>query len=289
MSSGTRAAVFVRGIESLDDTLEQARRDRATIGLVPTLGALHRGHASLIEAARRDNDVVVVSIFLNPTQFNDPTDLERYPADPDADRELAVRAGADVVFSPDFATMYPAGAPEVTVDPGWAGTVLEGESRPGHFRGVATVVAKLFSIVKATRAYFGEKDYQQLVIVRRLVDDLSIPTEVVGCPTMRERDGLAISSRNALLLERERRAAAVLHRALVAGADAVAAGVRAVNEVEKVMRGVVSSEPLVELEYAVAVREASLEPVGDVAPGTRLLIAARIGRIRLIDNVLVVA
>lgn len=274
----------LRSVAELDGALLSARRAGATVGFVATLGALHRGHESLIGFARRHNDVVVASVFLNPLQFNDQADLERYPSDEASDLALAERAGADVVFAPSVDTMYPRGEPVVSVDPGSLGAVLEGASRPGHFRGVATVVAKMFTIVRPTRAYFGEKDYQQLVVVRKLVDDLSFAIDVVGCPTVRDDDGLAVSSRNVLLGLDERRAASVLYRALRVGAEAAAAGRNRIRDVEEAVRSVAATEQKVELDYVVAVRESTLEQLDVVAGDARLLIAGRVGKVRLIDN-----
>jgi pantoate--beta-alanine ligase len=242
----------------------------------------------LIEAARRSCDVVVVSVFLNPTQFEDPADLARYPRDLGADRALAADAGADVVFAPTVEEMYPAGTPEVTVDPGALGAVFEGAARPGHFRGVATVVTKLLAVVAPDSAYFGEKDYQQLVVVRQLVADLSLPVGIVACPTVRDPDGLAVSSRNAFLSTAERRAATVLYRALRAGEDAVTSGATDVAGVESTMRSVVGTEPTVVLDYARVVVDGRLEAAQTVSGDVALLIAARLGRVRLIDNLRVV-
>jgi pantoate--beta-alanine ligase len=275
---------LVESFARLDELLAGHRRRGSSVGFVPTLGGLHQGHAALIGAARRSSDVVVVSVFLNPTQFEDPADLARYPHELVADLALAAAAGADVVFAPSAEAMYPQGSPEVTVDPGALGAVLEGAARPGHFRGVATVVAKLFALVRPSAAYFGEKDYQQLVLVRQLVRDLCLPLAIVACPTVRDPDGLAVSSRNALLDADERRAATVLYRALRAGADAVRSGVADAGGIESVMRAVVASEPAVSLDYALPVADGRLERSEVVTGDVVLLIAARVGAVRLIDN-----
>jgi pantoate--beta-alanine ligase len=279
---------LVESIEDLHRLLDPHRRRGAAIGFVPTLGALHEGHASLVDRARRENDVVVVSVFVNPTQFDDPGDLARYPRDIEADRAIAARAGADVVFAPAEEAIYPQGRPVVTVDPGALGAVLEGAARPGHFRGVATIVAKLLALVAPTAAYFGEKDYQQLVVVRQLVRDLSIPLVIVACPIVRDPDGLAISSRNAFLSTEERRAATVLYRALCAGSDAVHSGVTDARAIESTVRSVVASEPSVALEYAQIVADGHLESISAVAGTVVLLVAARVGQVRLIDNLRIV-
>ena len=279
---------LVESIRRLEGLLAGHRRRGSSIGFVPTLGGLHQGHAALIAAARRANDVVVVSAFLNPTQFEDPADLARYPHDLRADRALAAGAGADVVFAPSVEAMYPHGRPVVTVDPGALGEVFEGAARPGHFRGVATVVTKLLALVGPSTAYFGEKDYQQLVVVRQLARDLCLPVAIVACPTVRDPDGLAVSSRNVFLDAEQRRAATVLYRALRAGADAATAGVIGGSEVESAMRAVVASEPAVGLDYAKPVADGHLEPLAALTEDVVLLIAARVGQVRLIDNLRVV-
>jgi pantoate--beta-alanine ligase len=277
----------------LSARLDAERASGRSVGIVLTMGALHDGHASLIERAASECDVVAVSVFVNPTQFAEPGDLTNYPRTLDADLEIAGRAGADLVFAPSVVEMYPdwptPAATTVTVRA--LGDRWEGLSRPGHFDGVATVVAKLLSMAGRCRTYFGEKDFQQLAIVRRVVRDLSLPVEVVGCPTVREADGLAMSSRNVRLAADERSAAVCLSRALRAGADAWAAGSDAAT-VESAMAGVVATEPLVSLDYAVLVDAADLEPAGTVSGDRgagdrplRLLIAAQVGPVRLIDNI----
>ena len=274
----------VTTIAELRDELDAARGAGRTVGFVPTMGYLHAGHASLMEAARADCEVVVTSIFVNPLQFAPDEDLDAYPRDLSGDTALAERCGVDVIFVPSTREMYPEPI-RTTVSVGGVSQGLEGGARPTHFDGVATVVAKLFAIVGPCRAYFGEKDFQQLAVVRRMVHDLSIPVDVVGCPTVREPDGLAMSSRNAYLTEDERAAAPVLHRALQAGAELVEAGERDPHAVRTAMERVVGEEPLAELDYA-AVVDADTFEVPDRLSGTlRLLIAARFGRARLIDNV----
>jgi pantoate--beta-alanine ligase len=270
------------------DVLDAARATGRSVGLVPTMGALHAGHVSLMARARAECQVVAVSIFVNPLQFGDPEDIARYPRTLDWDLGVCAAAGVDVVFVPSVLEMYP-GWPEPVattvsvrgVSEGW-----EGASRPGHFDGVATVVSKLFSIAGPCRAYFGEKDYQQLAVVRQMVGDLSLPVEVIGCPIVREPDGLALSSRNVRLSPEERRAAVVLSRALAAGRAQLALGVGYSSAVAEAMSAVVESEPLVRLDYAVAVATGNLvacEVIEDPA-SVRLLIAAEVGPVRLIDN-----
>jgi pantoate--beta-alanine ligase len=270
------------------EALQQARDAGHPVGLVPTMGALHAGHVSLMARARAECGTVAVSIFVNPLQFGDPEDIAHYPRTLDADLAVCAEAGVDVVFVPSVAEMYPGWPVPVAttvsvrgVSEGW-----EGASRPGHFDGVATVVAKLFSIAGPCRAYFGEKDYQQLAVVRQLVADLSLPVDVIGCPIVREPDGLALSSRNVRLSPAERRAAVVLSRALAAGRSLLAQGADYSSTVAEAMRRTVEEEPLVHLDYAVAVGAHDLiarEVIED--PGAvRLLIAADVGPVRLIDN-----
>jgi pantoate--beta-alanine ligase len=270
------------------DVLDRARAAGRTVGLVPTMGALHAGHTSLIARARAACDVVAVTIFVNPLQFGDPDDIAAYPRTLEHDLAACAEAGADLVFAPSVREMYPGwpAQPATTVSVRGVSDAWEGASRPGHFDGVATVVAKLFSVAGRCRAYFGLKDFQQLAVVRQLTEDLALPVEVVGCPIVRERDGLALSSRNVRLSPAERAAATVLSRALAAGRAALAEGERSSAAVRATMRASVETEPLVDLDYAAAVDARTLvEPavVGDLA-GVRLLIAARVGPVRLIDN-----
>ncbi|MGD0592913.1 MAG: pantoate--beta-alanine ligase [Acidimicrobiales bacterium] len=265
--------------------LQSARARGASVAFVPTMGALHGGHVSLMTAARGDCDVVAVSIFVNPTQFGDAADLASYPRNLDTDLELCAAAGVDVVFAPSLAEMYPEGSLDTAVVPGVLADVLEGPSRPGHFTGVATIVTKLLSIAGSCRAYFGEKDFQQLVIVRRLVADLDLPVEVVGCPTVREPDGLAMSSRNGRLAPDERAAARALFQALSAGAQAVAEGECSGAAVASLMGGVLGAEPLVAADYTAVADPVTLQTATEIASEVRLLVAAAVGPVRLIDNV----
>ncbi len=268
--------------------LDAARTRGACVGLVPTMGALHDGHLSLIARARAECDTVVVTIFVNPLQFGDPEDIAHYPRTLERDLQVCKEVGVDVVFAPSVAEMYPTWPepPSTTVTVRGVSESWEGEARPGHFDGVATVVAKLFAIAGPCRAYFGLKDYQQLAVVRAMVDELSLPVELVGCPIVREHDGLARSSRNVRLSATERAAATVLSRALAAGRAAVAAGERSGAALADAMRAVVAAEPLAQLDYAVVVDAATLAEAATVADpaASRLLIAARVGAVRLIDN-----
>lgn len=258
------------------------------VGLVPTMGALHEGHASLVRAARervvRDgrSGPLVVSIFVNPLQFGAGEDLDRYPRTLEADLEVCAREGVDIVFAPGVEEVYPGGDPQVTIEPGPLAEVLEGRTRPGHFRGVLTVVAKLLGLVRPDVAVFGQKDYQQLVLVRRMVLDLNMGVEIVGAPTVREADGLALSSRNRYLDPDQREAAAALGRALRAARDNAEYGAAvALDEARAALRA-----PLVDLDYLVVTDPALGELPADVPPGTdaRILVAARVGTTRLIDN-----
>jgi pantoate--beta-alanine ligase len=276
----------VTSASEFSDALETERALGRSVGLVPTMGALHAGHRSLIERAASECDVVAVTVFVNPLQFDDAADLAAYPRDLDTDAALARTAGASVVFAPPVHEMY--GTPPETM----ASTVhvdgvsegLEGASRPGHFDGVSTVVAKLFALSGRCRAYFGEKDFQQLAVVRRMVFDLSIPVTIVGCPTVREADGLALSSRNARLSDDQRHAALALHRALAAGRARVERGERDPVRVTAVMTAVLVAEPLVTPDYAVVVDPDTLRCPSEVSGEVRLLVAARVGSVRLIDN-----
>jgi pantoate--beta-alanine ligase len=265
--------------------LDDARRQGRSVGLVPTMGFLHDGHRSLMQRAVQECDVTLVTIFVNPLQFGAGEDLESYPRDFDRDAAMCAQAGIDLVLHPAVDEMYPAGLPMLTtLTVADISTPMEGASRPTHFAGVATVVAKLFNIAGTCRAYFGEKDWQQLAVIRRMAADLSFPVEVVGCPTVRESDGLAMSSRNAYLTPEERAAAPVLHWALVGGAAAIAAGERDPAKVRDLVADLIRAEPLAQLDYAEVVDAATLQPVDPLRGELRLLAATRFGRARLIDN-----
>ena len=276
----------VRTAAEFTAATDNARSNRLEVGLVPTMGALHPGHRSLVERARAECNFVAVTIFVNPLQFDDPADLDAYPRNLEADLALLAEAGADVVFAPDVREMYP-DYPRIsgtTVHVDGLTDMLEGKFRSGHFDGVATVVTKLFSLTGRCRAYFGEKDFQQVAVVRRLVRDLCLPVSVVACPTVREMDGLAVSSRNVRLSVAERVSASVLHRALVAGATAISEGEDRPKEVREIMFGVLATEQGVDPEYAEVVDPADLTTPGTLSGEVRLLIAARVGSVRLIDN-----
>jgi pantoate--beta-alanine ligase len=253
------------------------------VGLVPTMGWLHAGHVSLVERARSESATVVMSIFVNPTQFGEAADFERYPRNEARDLERADAAGVDLVFAPSVDEVYPPGF-DTTVSVGAIAGPLEGAARPGHFDGVATVVAILFALVGAERAYFGLKDYQQVRVIRRMALDLALPTTVVPCATVREPDGLAMSSRNARLTLEGRSAAPVLRRALLAGADAIRAGEADAEVVRGVIRDILATEPAATTDY-VSVADADTLAELDAIPGDALLsLAVRIDGVRLIDN-----
>lgn len=253
-----------------------------TVGVVMTMGALHEGHESLLRAARERADHVIVTIFVNPLQFGPTEDFDRYPRTLDADLEVCRRAGADLVFAPAVADMYPGGAPQVRLNPGPLGEDLEGLSRPGFFHGVLTVVLKLLQLTRPDLTFFGEKDYQQLTLVRRMCRDLDVPVEVVGVPTVRESDGLALSSRNRYLSGEERQVALSLSRALRAGAEAAEAGRDAGAVLSAAHAAFGAGEPGARLDYLV-LTDPDLEP-GPVQGPARLLVAAWVGQTRLIDN-----
>lgn len=259
------------------------------IGLVPTMGALHAGHAALIRRAAAENRGTVVSLFVNPAQFDDPADLTRYPRPLDADLALAEECGATLAFVPPVAEVYPDGFATAVAVAGMTER-WEGASRPGHFRGVATVVAILLTLVRPPRAYFGEKDFQQLAVITRMHADLGMPGEIVGCPTVREADGLALSSRNRRLSPEQRRIAPALYAGLAAMDAAVRAGERDVARLMAIGSGVVGDAGGVDLEYLAVVDPATLEPHARVPEtGARALVAAKVGSVRLIDNVALTA
>ena len=265
-----------------------ARRDAMTepVAVVMTMGALHDGHGALLRAARDGADHLIVTVFVNPLQFGPAEDLASYPRDREADLAVLEAEGVDLAFVPAEGEMWPS-PPEVRLRVGGSPAErLEGMHRPGHLDGVVTVVAKLLHLVGPSRAYFGQKDAQQLAVIRRMVDDLAFPNQIVACPTVREPDGLAVSSRNAYLSAPERQRAAVLYRALQAGRAAFLAGRRDPAAVEAAARALLEGQPGVEPDYVALVDAVSFEPAKQAEPGQVLAIAARVGRTRLIDNVI---
>jgi pantoate--beta-alanine ligase len=277
--------VLVHTRDELAARLSGARGSGRRVGLVPTMGALHEGHASLVRLARQQvsDGPVVVSIFVNPLQFGAGEDLDRYPRTLDEDLKLCEREGVDIVFAPSVEEVYPGGEPQVTLDPGPLATVLEGKTRPGHFRGVLTVVAKLFGLVRPDVAVFGQKDYQQLALIRRMVLDLNLGVEVVGAETQREPDGLALSSRNRYLDDEQRHEAVVLSRTLQAAREVAEYGAAVALGAA---RAELRTSKVVDLDYLVITAPDLTDLPDEVPPGTeaRILIAARVGHTRLIDN-----
>ncbi len=270
--------------------VEAARSRGRRIGLVPTMGALHEGHLHLIARCRDEVDLVIVSIFVNPMQFGPGEDFDRYPRMIDDDLRQCDQAGGDLVFAPTVATIYPNGPQSTFVEVERLSHVLEGSTRPGHFRGVATVVLKLLEIVRPDQVVFGQKDFQQQLLIRRMVDDLHLPISIRTCPTIREPDGLALSSRNRYLNPLERRAAVVLHRGLERAKKAFADGERRGDQIRQILRETIESESLAKLDYAEVANADTLEPLGDLDNGQRAvcLVAAWLGKTRLIDNALVI-
>jgi len=261
-------------------------REGVTIGLVPTMGALHAGHRALIRAARLSCDAVVVSLFVNPAQFGPKEDISRYPRKSKADTLLCAKEGVDVLFVPPVGDIYPDGF-QTTVSIPKLAHRWEGEQRPGHFDGVATVVTKLLTLVRPAAAFFGQKDFQQAALIKRLVEDLNLGARVIVYPTVREADGLALSSRNAYLTPEQRRVVPVLFQALKAGRAAIRDGVLSGAKIQQAMRKVVAAEPMARLDYLAACDPDTLEPLARIRDRVVLLGAIRIGGIRLIDNLLV--
>lgn len=270
----------------MKEKAEEARAEQRVIGLVPTMGALHAGHLALVERAKKDCSKVYASIFVNPTQFGPREDLSKYPRPIEADMEKLSNAGVDGLFLPSAEQMYPAGFSTYVQVEGISER-LEGKSRPGHFRGVATVVLKLFEIVQPKYAYFGRKDAQQARVLEKMAQDLNLDVELVICPTVREADGVALSSRNAYLSEEERKAATVLFRALKATEKEFSAGVRDALELQGTMRRVLESEPKARVDYAEIVDAESFEPVVRIGKCCYALLAVNLGSTRLIDNMLI--
>jgi pantoate--beta-alanine ligase len=279
----TQAMITARTEHDLRRQVDDWRAAGETLGFVPTMGALHAGHLSLVRIAREHADRVVASVFVNPAQFGPGEDFNTYPRQPEKDAAMLEEAGCDLLFLPGVETIYPPGN-ATFVEPAGAAEGLEGAFRPGHFRGVATVVCSLFNLVRADVAVFGEKDAQQLAVVRQMVRDLHMPVEIVPAPTVREADGLAMSSRNAYLSAEERQAATVLHRALGAAGELIAAGERRADAVRQRMRDVLNTEPLARVEYAEVVDADSFRPVEVLAGRLVLPLTVRIGGTRLIDN-----
>jgi pantoate--beta-alanine ligase len=276
---------IIRSPQAMTVWSERLRREGVKIGLVPTMGALHDGHRTLIRSARLKSDALVVSIFVNPTQFAPTEDLAKYPRPIRKDRVLCKEAGVDVCFEPTVAAIYPEGFQTVVTVPSIARR-WEGHTRPQHFSGVATVVTKLFGMVRPHIAVFGQKDYQQSALVRQLVKDLNLDVEILVRPTVRERDGLAMSSRNIYLSTEERRIAPILFHALEAGRRAIEAGLTEAESVQAIMHKVIAGAPMMEIDYLAVCDSRTLEPLMKIDRQAVLLGAIRIGSVRLLDNVL---
>ncbi len=274
---------IVRSVAEAQQLARTWREAGLSVGLVPTMGYLHEGHESLIDAARAACDRVLVSVFVNPIQFGPTEDLGSYPRDLERDATICPAHGADAVFHPTGDDMYPAGFSTYVSVEGLTETLC-GASRPGHFRGVCTVVTKLFNIVRPHRAFFGQKDAQQLAVIKRMVADLNMDVQVVGCPIVREPDGLAKSSRNTYLSAQERQAALVLSRAIRAAEQTVRAGERDAARVRAILEEEIASEPLAYLDYAQVVDGLTMEPVDTIGQTALVALAVRIGETRLIDN-----
>jgi pantoate--beta-alanine ligase len=271
-------------IEDMRAACRAAKREGKRLGFVPTMGALHEGHLSLVRAAKASCDTVAASIFVNPTQFGANEDLAKYPRTFERDRELLEKEGVVLLFAPTVEEMYPPGAVTwVTVEE--LSGKLDGHSRPGHFRGVTTVVAKLFHIVEPDAAFFGQKDAAQVAIIRRMVRDLNLPVEIVACPIVREADGLAMSSRNAYLDPQQRKQALVLHRSLARVKQLAEQGERSAHKLVAAAKAEFRTEPSVRLDYFEIVNAENLEPVEDVSVGALAAVAAFVGTTRLLDNI----
>ncbi len=278
---------IVSEIQELRDIIKLAHKNGKSIGFVPTMGFLHEGHLGLMIRARQETDLVVASVFVNPTQFGPNEDLEAYPRNPERDRELMAGAGVDIAFFPSAGALYPEGY-ETFIEVGGSLTKrLCGASRPGHFRGVCTIVSKLFNLVQPDRAYFGQKDAQQVAVIRRMVNDLNIPVEIIPCPIVREADGLAMSSRNTYLSPKEREDALILNRSLKAAEAAIAAGERQAASVEALVREMIGEVSSAEIDYVEIVDAQTLEPVETIEGSVLIALAVKIGKPRLIDNCIV--
>lgn len=273
----------MRNVSTFEDLRTARLSLKGMVGLIPTMGYLHEGHLSLIRRARQDCESVVVSIFVNPTQFGPHEDLSKYPRDLQRDMDLISPLGVDVVWTPTPEIMYPAGY-QTWVEVGALTQRLEGEMRPGHFKGVTTVVAKLFNAVHPRKAYFGQKDAQQAAVIRRMTQDLNFPIEVIICPTVREADGLAMSSRNKFLEGEDRKAATILFRALSAAKDAYEKGIRDAEMLRTIMKDTLASEPRAQVQYVSCADYDTLEELDVVKGKTLLSMAVLLGKTRLIDN-----
>jgi pantoate--beta-alanine ligase len=276
---------IIESVQEMSRLTRELRRAGQTIGFVPTMGFLHEGHLSLVREAKKENDRVVVSIFVNPTQFGPGEDYEEYPRDLEGDAEKLRVIGIDYIFNPEVADMYPEGYNSF-VEVSGITEVLCGKSRPGHFRGVTTVVTKLFNIIQPDRAYFGQKDFQQLMVIKKMVRELNIPVEVKGLPIIREEDGLARSSRNKYLDNRERAAATALYHSLMRARELYQKGIKDTSRIKKEVIDLISSEPLARIDYVEIVDPDTLQEIKRVKEQALVALAVYIGKTRLIDNLL---
>jgi len=276
--------LLFRKPQELTEYIKQQKKEGKTIGFVPTMGYLHEGHLSLVRCAKKENDLVVVSIFVNPTQFGKGEDYDKYPRDLERDLKLLEGEGVNIVFAPPVEDMYPPNY-STFVEETKLSRLWEGEFRPGHFRGVCTVVTKLFNIVKPDRAYFGEKDYQQLKVIQKMVKDLNMDIEIIGCPVVREKDGLAMSSRNTYLTPEEREQATAIYKSFLLAEKLVKEGVKDARKVEEEIKKFLKGFPLIKgIDYVAIVDPETLEPVDEIKGGERILVAVRMPSARLIDN-----
>lgn len=274
---------LIKDIQTMRSYIKRIQEGKI-VGFVPTMGHLHEGHLSLIRKGREESDVLVVSIFVNPTQFEPGGDFKSYPRNLEWDMKLAEAEGVDVILAPSVEEMYPGGYSTFVEVEGHLTSILEGESRPGHFRGVTTILAKLFNIVSPDRTYFGEKDYQQALVVKKLVRDLNLNTEIVTLPTVREKDGLALSSRNSYLTPAERKAATVLYQSLLTAKKDIARGIRDATVISSHMEDLIREEPLARIDYVAVIDPETLRRVERVEKEVLVAVAAKIGQTRLIDN-----
>jgi len=274
---------LIKDIQTMRSYIKRIQEGKI-VGFVPTMGHLHEGHLSLIRKGRKESDVLVVSIFVNPTQFEPGGDFKSYPRNLEWDMKLAEAEGVDVIFAPSVEEMYPGGYSTFVEVEGHLTSILEGESRPGHFRGVTTILAKLFNIVSPDRTYFGEKDYQQALVVRKLVRDLNLNIEIVPLPTVREQDGLALSSRNSYLTPAEKKAATVLYQSLLTAKKDIARGIRDATVISSHMEDLIRGQPLARIDYVAVIDPETLRRVERVEKEVLVAVAAKIGQTRLIDN-----
>lgn len=276
----------VSSIEALRKIIKSKKSEGKSIGFVPTMGYLHKGHLSLIKRAKEENDFVVISIFVNPTQFEANEDLNIYPRDLERDIELSRKNKVDLIFHPRVETMYPERS-KTTINVTDITEKLCGASRPGHFQGVTTIVTKLFNIISPHRAYFGEKDAQQLAVIQKMVEDLNIDIEIVPCPIVREKDGLAMSSRNVNLTYEDRKAALVLYKSLITAKDIIEQGEKEIDTIYKTIKSIIESEKKVDIDYIEIIDFPTLKTIQKIEDKVLIALAAKVGKVRLIDNIII--